>query len=337
MIMDDDARGITSHFLERFDRYMDRSMARPIENQTLGRTLSLLAGGRTAILSLDTEFYSVLDDGGDWEHKYVSHYKNTAVFPRELGGLLLTRSADTHRWRYEGFFHAKAPLLLPSPGARVAHIPACTTTVTEGTRARLDQADERIAASCRADVNANEFYQLYDGDPLDPTGAELRQLALRMYQLDARSVAGTMVDVAADLRALLQLVSVSKLIIKEHVDIDGLHNMCALYGMRRPWNISCFDIAVANGLSRSVCRSAKLSEMFNALVQLRHDDSSSSTFLAELHDCFRSRGAHNPETDAYMALLVSIVIMQSMSWAMMSARSHACTSVSCRETKKWHL
>jgi len=170
------------------------------------------------------------------------------------------------------------------------------------------------------------LYTLFPSSILPLAHRALMERGVRVYQEDPLAVSFTIPpgSLRPQLAALLGLISESKIVIKEHTDLDALHNMCALHCLPRPWSVSAFDVAASNGVCRAQFGSARLQDMYTELCQ-------DPTFLAELHAIVDQDGeaalsfkAHNPETDAFMALMVGLVMVQSLSWAFLKrARSRS--------------
>lgn len=234
-------------------------------------------------------------------------------------------------WYYLGFFHFKVPPPM-EVSSDIAYSPSETVTVCDATRRSLSSIDHQLMSldtsahlsqatrlrleespGCAAALARDCTYQLFDF--VLPEGAiEAKREAYRAYLRDEQCRAMTMCS-QSTVCALVELIDASKLVTKEHSDLDALQNLCALTSCRRPAHLSLFDVAIANGICRSSYGSAKLVDMYAALCA-GAEDGSDSCFLDELRASFGEGREHNPESDAFMTLLIAITLVQSLSWAL---------------------
>lgn len=329
---------------------------RKLQNATLNKTLDALACGRTTILALDIEFYITLVQASrEANARFVLHNKcpfalppNAAVayFPREIGGIVLQKRFEFQEknakkvgiWYFLGHFHVKVPPPQDDAVRDTAYCPSDTMTVSTQTREVLNDIDNVLLIS-EEKVNDIAYKSLLTDDNRrrledNPAiaGAIARDCSFHLfdyilitaesesfcsYKKDAHTSYtkdkqyAPVSDQDGIVRGLVELIDVSKLVTKEHTDIDAVFNLCALRSLRKPAHISTFDIAIANGICRHSYGSAKLSDMYSALCA--HGD---AAYIDELKASFKMVKEHNPETDAYMALSISVALVQSLSWAL---------------------
>lgn len=339
-----------------------RSEAR-IQNATLLRTLDALAAGRHIVLAMDIEFYAVLMQDATYGRERFSMSSSprvscgpkgactsVAMFPREIGGhLLIKSSAHTttttsttgrheervyKQWTRAGRFHFKIPLELympsgtsPGPFVDVAFVPWDVASTDERAQSLLRRTEERLVQELVHTDVASRFC-IFD-DALSERGKALKRDALRAYDADASIPCVPAADLPDIVTDLVAIMDCSKLVVKEHVDIDAMHNLCGFLGIARPSRLSLFDVAISNGICRATMGSAKLADVYKHMCTNTSGPSSSSgqsgptcAWLDELAPPWHMR-SHDPAADAFMTLCVGLVLMQSLSWAMFRRCFHA--------------
>lgn len=249
------------------------------------RYLDKLAGDHKQLLVFDCEFWHVYGSEG-----YIPLQKlpNEFFMPREIGGFILTRSADG-QWIYRDSFFVS---LSPPKGKDVSFVSSAFANVTEGTAKELDDLQNVLSvpwASAYLNVLPTEMREvLMDG--------------IKTYNQD--SIIKKAHKPASWLNTFLDVYSNSLVIVKGTSDIESLQNACKFHGFQYREPKEVYDIADWNLTSRKKCGTAKLDGTYACIYPKLDDETRELTIHLPM------KKAHEPASDAAMTLIVALYIIQ---------------------------
>jgi len=248
--------------------------------------LNQLAGTHDKILVFDCEFWHVYNSKGFVPSKTAP---NEFYIPREIGGFLLTRSADGN-WIYRNHFFVT---LHPPKNRDVSFVSSHFSNVTEKTKKMMDTYQYMLNRPAESSYLATLPEELH--------GVLLEDIDIYMNDKNIKSAHKPY----SWLKSFMEHYSNSVIVVKGTLDIDAIKNACTAYDI--PYNApkAVFDIADWNMESHKLCGTAKLEGTYGC-VQAELNPATKE--LAKLLPLGR---AHDPSSDAAMTLIIALYIIQT--------------------------
>jgi hypothetical protein len=247
--------------------------------------LNELAGPHEKILVFDCEFWHVYDSKGFIPSKAA---RNEFYLPREIGGFVLTKSADGHWLLKNPFFVTLSP-----PKKRdVSFVSSHFSSVTEPTRKRMDEYQSMLSSPNESAFLATLPKELHE--------VLLEDIHVYLNDKNIKSAHKP----HSWLKSFMEQYRDSVVIVKGTLDMDAIKNACIAYDIPYKPPRRIIDIAEWNPESHQLCGTAKLEGTFECIQDELSPETKSLLRILPL------RRAHDPRTDASMTLIVALYIIQ---------------------------
>lgn len=247
--------------------------------------LNELAGTHDTLLVFDCEFWHVYNSKGFIPSKAA---RNEFYLPREIGGFLLTKSADGN-WLLKNPFFVT---LHPPKNRDISFVSSHFSNVTEKTRERMDEYQSMLSSPTDSAFLATLPEELH----------EVLLENIRVYLNDKNIKSAHKPH--SWLKSFMEQYRDSVVIVKGTLDMDAIKNACIAYDIPYKPPRRILDIAEWNPESHRLCGTAKLEGTFACIEDDLDNETKSLLKVLPL-----SR-PHDPRTDASMTLIVALYTMQ---------------------------
>lgn len=247
--------------------------------------LNELAGDHDKILVFDCEFWHVYESKGFIPSKSS---RDEFYMPREIGGFILTKSADGN-WTYRTHFFVT---FYPPKERDISFVSSHFASVTEKTAKLMDEYQSLLKLPAEASYLATLPEKLHEYLLAD-IGLYLNDEYIKKAHKPA-----------SWLKTFMKHYEDSVIVVKGTLDIDALKNACTAYDI--PYNPpkKVIDIADWNPESHKQCGTAKLEKTFECIKEKLDSDTRSLLKILPLGK------AHDPRADAAMTLIIALYIIQ---------------------------
>lgn len=313
-----------SIFLEKFSKLPVR--VKEITDPSLREALDGIKM-RDLLISFDCEFYTIKD----LKNKFISHssvlYENNAHFVREIGIMFFFYDYGSNKWWFWGNVHLNfpSPTNFGIPEKIIRYEVGKFSNVSLETAKLMQKNDEYFLTDSFIETHVTKFdkqhkipylkknrekilFEIYKDD----LPKSLKKIVDDQYKLyhEDRNVKDRSLSVSDTVEFLdlfHELQMKATLLIKGRNDLDAICNNMTLINKKCELSKAhYYDIEIFNSLSRRFFGSAKLYDTFVGFTE-------SSQYL-EVKDSLESLlseknlNAHNPLFDAYITLVVAVVI-----------------------------
>lgn len=245
--------------------------------------LDVLSKEHTKILVFDCEFWHVFGNKG-----FIPASSKDFFIPREIGGFFITKSKDGYWNLHKPFFVA----FQPPKDKDVSFVSSHFSNVTSKTAKEMDKYQAILEVPWAAAY-------------LNTLPSEMKQLLLDEHKiyLNDPNIKGSLKPVSW-LKSFMNEVSESLVIVKGSNDLNALENASRLYKFEFKPPEQYYDIADWNSKSRKICKTARLEGTYNCIKNKLSPE------LEDLKKILPIGEAHNPISDAAMALIIALYILQ---------------------------
>lgn len=246
--------------------------------------LDKLAGSHDKIIVFDCEFWHVYGSRG---FKPISTAPNEFFMPREIGGFTLQKTGNT--WTYKKPFFVT---LTPPKGKDVSYLSSAFSNVTKKTADEMDQY-QAILSVPWGSAYLNTLPEEMHGVLIDGINVYLSDPNIRSAHKPASWI-----------KTFIKELSESLVVVKGSNDLIALENACKFHGIDYIHPKKIVDIASWNVKSKKLCKTAKLEGTYECIKNKLDPEINSMKKFLPLGE------AHDPSSDAAMALIVALYIIQ---------------------------
>ena len=248
--------------------------------------LDVLAKEHKKILVFDCEFWHVYGTKG---YIPISSSSDDFFMPRELGGFFITKTKDGYWNLNKPFFAA----FRPPEGKDISFISSMFSNVTQKTADEMDKYQSIL------EVPWASAY-------LNTLKSEMRELVSDEHKLYLNDpIIKKAIQSPNWLKDFIHSMSESLVIIKGLNDLKSLENASRFYRFKYESPKSYYDIADWNSKSNKICKTARLEGTYKCIKDKLDPE------IKDLIKILPIDEAHNPVTDASMALLIALYIIQT--------------------------